>query len=234
LADGNVVVESDFYSVRLRFKRLFADPAIFEDQKNAVRRFLISPHLASNQVAIYQITDDISPSDNVGKSPDIAGTARYIHRRRVVRSEYLENANVTLEYADFGSGLSPDDHQKLWKRQKWGRMNFDLVEFHHEHLKIEMPAVPELYEMLRSRADPTTLVDVELPELSDNFFRSAVGYLEIRLKQLAELEHQMIDIYVARDLLPEEKEALEKRLTRPSTQSTIYIMLSKAEGTAHL
>jgi len=229
-----VVVESDFYSVRLRFKRLFADPAIFEDQKNAVRRFLISPHLANNQVAIYQITDDILPSYNVGKSPDIAGTARYIHRRRVVRSEYLENANVTLEYADFGSGLSPDDHQRLWKRQKWGRMNFDLDEFHHEHLKIEIPAVPELYEMLRSRADPTTLVDVELPELSDNFFRSAVGYLEIRLKQLAELEHQRIDIYVARDLLPEEKAALEKRLTRQSTQSTIYIMLSKAEGTAQL
>jgi hypothetical protein len=44
----------------------------------------------------------------------------------------------------------------------------------------------------------------------------------------------MIDIYVARDLLPEEKAALEKRLTRPSTQSTIYIMLSKAEGTAQL
>ncbi len=228
------MVESDFYSVRLRFKRLFADPAIFEDQKNAVRRFLISPHLANNQVAIYQITDDILPSYNVGKSPDIAGTARYIHRRRVVRSEYLENANVTLEYADFGSGLSPDDHQRLWKRQKWGRMNFDLDEFHHEHLKIEIPAVPELYEMLRSRADPTTLVDVELPELSDNFFRSAVGYLEIRLKQLAELEHQRIDIYVARDLLPEEKAALEKRLTRQSTQSTIYIMLSKAEGTAQL
>ena len=229
-----MVVEADFYRVRLRFKRLYADPMIFEDQRNAVRQFLKSPHLASNQVAIYQITDDISPSDNVGKSPDIAGTARYIHRGRVVRSEYLENANVTLEYADFGSGLSPDDHQRLWKRQKWGRMNFDLEEFHHEHLKIEMPAVPELYEMLRSRADPTTLVDVELPELSDNFFRSAVGYLEIRLKQLAELEHQMIDIYVARDLLPEEKAALENRLTRPSTQSTIYIMLSKSEGTAHL
>ena len=53
-------------------------------------------------------------------------------------------------------------------------------------------------------------------------------------KQFAETEHQAIDIYVARDLLPEEKAALEKRLTRASTQSTIYIMLSKAEGTAQL
>jgi hypothetical protein len=229
-----VVVESDFYRVRLRFKRLFADPAIFEDQKNVVRRFLSSSHLPSSEISIYQITDDISPSDNVGKSADIAGTARYIHRGRVVRSEYLENANVTLEYVDFGSGLSPSDHQRLWKRQKWGRVNFDLKEFHHEHLKIEIPAVPELYEMLRTRADPTALVDVELPELPDNFFRSAVGYLETRLKQLAETEHQAIDVYVARDLLPEEKAALEKRLTRPSTQSTIYIMLSKAEAAAQL
>src|SRR6266849_10692872 len=149
-----MVVESDFYRVRLRFKRLFADPAIFEDQKNAVRRFLSSPHPPTNQSAIYQITDDIAPSDSVGKSPDIAGTARYVHRGRVVRSEYLENANVTLEYADFGSGLSSTDHKRLWKRQKWGRMNFDLEGFHHEHLKIEIPAVAELYEMLRSRADP--------------------------------------------------------------------------------
>jgi hypothetical protein len=229
-----VVVESDFYRVRLRFKRLFADPAIFEDQKNAVRRFLSSPHPARNQITIYQITDDISPSDNVGKSPDIAGTARYVHRGRVVRSVYLENSTVTLEYADFGSGLSPSDHQRLWKRQKWGRMNFNLEEFHHEHLKIEIPAVPELYEMLRPRADPTALVDVELPELPENFFRSAVGHLETQLKQLAELEHKTIDVYVARDLLPEEKAALEKRLTRPSTQSTIYIMLSKAGATAQL
>src|SRR5438876_10743480 len=113
-----MVVEADFYRVRLRFKRLYADPTIFEDQKNAVRQFLNSPHLASNQVAIYQITDDISPSDNVGKLPDIAGTARYIHRVRVVRSEYLENANVTLDYAHFGSGLSTADHQRLCQMQK--------------------------------------------------------------------------------------------------------------------
>jgi hypothetical protein len=229
-----MVIEADFYRVRLRFERLFADPAIFEDQKNAVQRFLFSARPATNQSAIYQITDDISPTDNAGKSADIAGTARYVHRGRVVRSEYLANANVTLEYTDFGSGLSPNDHQRLWKRQKWGRMNFNIEEFHHEHLKIEIPDVPELYEMLRARADPTTLVDVELPELPDNFFRSAIGYLESRLKQLAEQERQTIDIYVARDLLPEEKQALEKRLTRPSTQSTIYILLSKTAGSAAL
>ncbi len=229
-----MVTEADFYRVLLRFKRLFADPSIFEDQKNAVRRFLGYPRPLSDQNAIYQITDDVSPIDDAGKSPDAAGTARYIHRGRVVRSEYLENANVTLEYADFGSGLLPGDHQRLWRRQKWGRMNFSIEELHHDHLKIEIPAIPELYEMLRVRADPTTLVDVELPELPDNFFRSAVGYLEIRLKQLAEREHQTIDIYVARDLLPEEKQALEKRLTRPSTKSTIYVLLSKTAGSAVL
>jgi hypothetical protein len=224
-----MVIEADFYRVRLRFKRLFADPAIFEDQKNAVRRFFGRSILSNDENTIYQITDEISPVDNLGKSPDVAGTARYVHRGRVVRSEYLKDANVTIEYADFGSGLSPSDHRKFWNKQKWGRMNFNIEEFHHEYLKIEVPDIPELYEMLQIRADPTTLVDVELPDLPDNFFRSAVGYLETRLKQSAERENQAVDIYVARDLLPEEKQALEKRLTRPSSKSTIYILLSKTK-----
>ncbi len=224
-----MVIEADFYRVRLRFKRLFADPSIFEDQGNAVRRHLLPGTTSDKTTSVYQITSDISPTDDLGKSFEIAGTARYVHRGRVVRSEFFENANVTLEYADFGSGLSPSDHQRLWKKQKWGRMSFNLDEFRHEHLRIEIPDTTELYEMLRARADPTTLVDVELPELPDNFFRSAVGYLETRLKQLAETQHETIEIYVARDLLLAEKEALEKRLTRPSTQSTIYIMLSKSE-----
>ncbi len=229
-----MVIEADFYSVRLRFKRLFADPSIFEDQRNTARRYLLPKTIVDKSISIYQITSDISPTDDSGKSSEIAGTARYVHRGRVVRSEYFENANVTLEYADFGSGISPSDQQKLWKKQRWGRMSFNLEEFRHEHLRIEMPDTSELYEMLRARADPTTLVDVELPELPDNFFRSAVGYLETRLKQFAEAKHETIEIYVARDLLPEEKEALEKRLTRPSTQSTIYIMLSKVEGLPQL
>jgi hypothetical protein len=224
-----MVIEADFYRVRLRFKRLFADPSIFEDQKNAARRYLLPKTTGDKTASVYQITSDIAPTDDAGKPSEIAGTTRYVHRGRVVRSEYFENANLTLEYADFGSGISPSDHQRLWKKQMWGRMSFNLDEFRHEHLRIEIPDTSELYEMLRARADPTTLVDVELAELPDNFFRSAVGYIETRLKQLAEEHHETIEIYVARDLLLEEKEALEKRLTRPSTQFTIYIMLSKAE-----
>ena len=224
-----MVIEADFYRVRLRFKRLFADPSIFEDQRNTARRYLLPKTIGDKTASLYQITSDISPTDDLGKSSEIAGTARYVHGGRVVRSEYFENANVTLEYADFGSGISPSDHHRLWKKQKWGRMSFNLDEFRHEHLTIEMPDTSELYEMLRARADPTTLVDVELPALPDNFFRSAIGYLETRLKQLAKAKRETIEIYVAKDLLAEEKEALEKRLTRPSTESTIYIMLSKAE-----
>jgi hypothetical protein len=228
------VIEADFYRVQVRFKRLFADPSIFEDQRNAARQYLFPEGNGDKTISIYQITSDISPTDNAGKPVEIAGTSRYVHRGRVVRSEYLENANVTIEYADFGSGISPNDHEKLWKKQKWGRMTFNLEKFHHEHLRIEMPDTAELYEMLRARADPTTLVDVELPELPENFFRSAVGYLETRLKQLAQAGNQTIDLYVARDLLPEEKQALEKRLTRPSTESTIYILLSKTAGSVAL
>ncbi|HZY46765.1 MAG TPA: hypothetical protein VFE96_03105 [Candidatus Bathyarchaeia archaeon] len=223
-----MVVEADYYRVRLRFKRLFADPAIFEDQENAVRRYLFYSGPPSDQTLIYQITDIISPTNGAGKTPDIAGTARYVHERRVVRSEYFENVAVVLEYADFGSGLSPDDHQRLWKRQTWGRMNFLLEEFNHDRFKIEIPSIPELYHMINTRADPTALVDVELPELPDKLFRTAIGFLNAELRQLAEKHHQTIDLYVARDLLPEEKQTLEKRLTRPSTQSTVYVLLSRS------
>lgn len=229
-----MVVEADHYQVRLQFKRLFADPSIFEDQENAVRRYLYYNGPPSDQTAIFQITDVIAPFDHAGKIPQIAGTARYVHERRVVRSEFFENVTLNLEYADFGSGLRPETHRKLWGRQRWGRMSFQLDEFHHEHFQIEIPSVPELYDMIKVRADPTALVDLELPELSDKLFRTAVGFLNTGLRKLAEKEHRTIDLYVARDLLPEEKQALEKRLTRPSTESTIYLLLSKDTGHAEL
>src|SRR5438309_1446282 len=149
-----MVIEADFYRVRLRFKRLFADPLIFEDQGKAVRRYLLPETTDDKTGSVYQITSNIAPTDDVGKPSEIAGTARYVHGGRVVRSEYFENANVTLEYADFGSGIPSNDHQRLWKNQRWGRMSFNLVEFRHEHLTIEIPDTSELYEMLRARADP--------------------------------------------------------------------------------
>ena len=229
-----MTVEDDYYKVRLRFKRLFADPTIFEDQENAVRRYLFYNSPPSDQTAVYQITDTISPRDPSGKIPDITGTGRYIHERRVVRSEYFENVLVDLEYADFGSGLTPTDHETLWKKQRWGRMNFDLDEYHHDRFTIEVPPIPELYDLINSRADPTSLVDIELSDLPDKLFRTTIGYLNSQLKQLAQKQHNTVEIYVARDLLEEEKKALEKRLTRPSTESTIYILLSKADKQAVL
>jgi hypothetical protein len=229
-----MVVKADYYRVRLRFKRLFADPTIFEDQENVVRRFLYYHGPQSDQTAIYQITDAISPTDKDGKIPDIAGTSRYVHERRVVRSEYFENVVLDLEYADYGSGLRPEDHQRLWKKQTWGRMSFTLEGFQHDHFKIEVPPILELYEIVNARGEPTSLVDVELSELPDKLFRTTVGYLSNQLKQIAEKRHRTVDIYVARDLLDEEKKALEKRLTRPATESTIYILLSNEDSPAVL
>jgi hypothetical protein len=222
-----MVIEVDLFKVRLRFTRLYADPAIFDDQPNTVKRYLSTIRPRIEQTAIYQITGEISPIDDSGKTPTVAGTARYLHGRRVVRSEYLENAMLTLEYMDFGSGLSVEDHSKLWHHQKWVGMNFKLEEFSHDHYKIEIPDITELYETIRPKADPSALVDVELPDLPEKLFRVFVRYLENQLKHLAEKQQQTIDIYVARDLLDEEKRALEKRLTRPSTTSTIFILLSK-------
>lgn len=225
-----MTVEAEYYQVRLRFKRLFADPTIFEDQENAVRRYIYYYGPPNDQTAIYQITETISPTDKAGNFPEIAGTARYVHQRKVVRSEYFEDVFLDLEYADYGSGLQPEDHQKLWKKQKWGRMSFTVEKFHDDHFKIEVPSIQELYKMVSSGGDPTSLVNVELDALPDKVFRATVGYLSTQLKQFAEKQHRTVEIYVARDLLDEEKKALEKRLTRPAADSTIYILLSK-EGT---
>jgi len=223
-----LVVEADFYRVRLRFKRLFADPMLFEDQGKVIERYLFPKNTAADRSAIFQITESISPSDSSGKTPEIAGTARYVHDRRVIRSEYLENVTLSLEYVDFGSGLRPDDHKTRWQKQTWGPMSFNLEEIQSERFKIEIPPVPELYDMISTKADPTALVDVELPELHEKLFRPTVNYLETRLKLLAKQHNHNIDIYVARDLLPEEKQALEKRLTRPSKDFTIYVLMSKS------
>jgi len=222
-----MVIQVDLFNVRLRFTRLFADPAIFDDQPKAVRRYLSAIRPTIDQTTVYQITDEISPADDSGKSPAVAGTARYVHERRVVRSEYLENAILSIEYADFGSGLSIEEHGKLWRRQRWGRMAFKLEEFKHDYYNIEVPSISELYETIHRQADPSALVDVELPDLPDKLFRTFVRYLEDRLQQTAAKQQQAIDVYVARDLLDEEKRALEKRLTRPSTASTLFILLSK-------
>ena len=113
-------------------------------------------------------------------------------------------------------------------------MGFTLEEFHHDHFKIQVPSIPELYEMISARADPTSLVDVELADLSDKLFRTTVGYLNTQLRQLAGKQHQTVEVYVARDLRGEEKKALEKRLTRSSTDATVYILLSKADAHAVL
>ena len=227
-----MTVEADYYQVKLRFKRLFADPTIFEDQENAVRRFLYYFGPQCDQTAIYQITETISPMDETGTVPEVAGTARYVHERRIVRAEYFENVTLDLEYADYGSGLQPEDHQKLWKKQKWGRMNFTVEKFHDDHFKIEVPPIADLYKMVSATSDPTSLVSVELGQLPDKLFRATVGFIGTQLKRFAENQHRTVEIYVARDLLDEEKKALEKRLTRPATDSTLYVLLSSENAQA--
>ena len=227
-----MTVEADYYQVKLRFKRLFADPTIFEDQDNAVRRFLYYNGPTSDETAIYQITETISPVDKSGKVPEVAGTARYVHERRVVRSEYFEDVVLDLEYADYGSGLQPEDHQKLWKKQHWGRMNFTVEKFHSDHFKIDVPPIDELYKMVSATGDPTSLVSVELGTLPDKLFRATVGFVSTQLNRFAKDQHRTVEIYVARDLLDEEKKALEKRLTRLASDSTIYVLLSREDAHA--
>ena len=229
IIDWVMALEVGLYRVRIRFERLFADPMIFEETQSLVRRYLLSSGVPRDKaVYLNQGAGEAVPVDDSGKPSAVAGAARYRFEGKRVRSEYMRAANLELDYVDFGSGLSEEDHAGLWKKGRWGEMTFEVKEFHHENVSVDLPEISELYQMLRVRADPTTLASVELPGLSDSLFRATVSYLEERLKRLAEQEGWSVEVYAAKNLTPEESLALEKRLGRESTPSTVHVILSKA------
>ena len=223
-----MVVEIHSYKIIIRFERLFADPEIFEDTGSLARRYLLSHGVPDDTASyLHQATIEAIPLDDSGKPSVVDGTAKYRFGGKRVRSEYMSGANLEFDYVDFGSGLSEEDHSRLWKKGRWGEMRFEMKGFHHQKVSVDLPDIIELYQMLRARADPTTLANVELPGLSDSLFRATVGYLEEQLKRLAEQEGGSVEVYAARNLSPEERLALEKRLARESTPYTIHVILSK-------
>ncbi len=152
----------DRYRVVARFARLFPDPAIFEDQDHLVERYLVQSGLPREKaIYLYQNEDEIIPVDDSGKPAVALGTASFRFQGKNIVAEFMPNANLALEYYDFGTGLSPEDHARMWKKQRIGEMAFE------------------------------------------------------------------VEVYAARDLSASERSSLEKRLTRESTGSTVYVILSK-------
>ena len=221
-------MEVGLYKVRIRFEKIFADPTIFEDTSHLAKKYFLSAGVPPAKAGyLHQASSEVEPVDDSGKPSVATGIGKYRYQGKRVRSEYMSGANLEFDYVDFGSGLSKDDHSKLWKKGRWGEMSFEIRDFHHQNISIELPDLAELYQMLKARADPTTLASVELANLPDSLFHATVNYLKDQLKHLAEQEGGTVEVYAARDLDPEERKALEKRLARESTSSTVHVILSK-------
>lgn len=216
------------YKVRIRFEKLFPDPLIFDEPQNLVRRYLLSRGVPSDKVGyLHQSTREAVPVDDSGNPPVVSGTSSYpIHGKRI-RSEFMAGANLLIAYADFGSELSPEEHEVLWKRDLWGEMKFRVKSFNHETLAIELPDPDELYTMLHDRANPTTIATVELTSIPETLFLPTANYLEDRLRHLSEKGNETVEVYPSRNLTPEERQALEKRIAREATPLTVYVILSR-------
>ena len=226
-----MTVRADSYQVVVRFARLFPDPAVFDDQEHLVRRLFSQNQLPEVKTSyLHQHAGEIIPVDDKGRPATASGTAKYQLEGRTITAEFMSNANLRIEYLDFGTGLSPDDHLKLWRRQRLGEIRFELREFNHQSQTLDIPNIPELYRLLKEKAASTTLSTVELSNVSDNVFEATVAYLEAQLRDLASKDGTEVEVYAARNLSSSEKKSLEKRLTRESTRSTIYVILSTALG----
>jgi len=223
-----VTVEIGVYRVSLWFKRLFADPRLFEKNANLARQYLESAGLSEPKSRYIIQPKPTAITDEKSEPSKITGVAKYIFQEKKTRSEYMENTNLVIEYLDVGTGLSRDQHRQYWAGQKLWTMPFLLKSFNHRLVKLEIPNVEELYAMVKERAQPTTIASIELNDVPDEQFDVAMAYLESHLAGIAEKDSATLEVYASRDLEPSEREALDKRLTRQSTASTVYLILGAA------
>lgn len=230
-----MVVKVDFYQIVLRFPRLFPDPVVFENQQQLVIRYLTANSVSAERARlIFQVTDEIVGIDDRGNPSTTSGTAKYQFEGHTILAEYMTDANVRIEYTDFGTGLSREDHLHLWDKGKIGGLRFELREFKHEHRTLNIPEAVELYTILKKQASPTTLSAIELDSVSDNLFKVTLDYLTAVMRTAAESDGLELEIYAARNLRASEKAALEKRLARLSNKSTVFVILSRpSAGRVH-
>ncbi len=223
------MVKVDRYRVVARFARLFPDPAVFEDQDHLVERYFTQSGLPREKAFyLYQNQDEIIPVDDSGKPAVASGTASFRFQGKNIVAEFMPNASLALEYYDFGTGLSPEDHARMWKKQRIGEMAFQIRDFTHETRTLNVTNVSELYEIMKKQGQATSLSSIELAKMPEEAFQVTVAYLKSQLRRSAGEDALEVEVYAARDLSAGEKSSLEKRLTRESTGSTVYVILSKS------
>ncbi len=222
------MVKVDRYRVVARFARLFPDPAVFEDQDHLVERYLVQNGLLPEKTFdLYQGDDEINPVDDSGKPAVASGTASFRFQGKNIIAEFMPNASLTLEYYDFGTGLSPEDHSRLWKKQRIGEMAFQIRDFAHEIRTLNVTNVSELYEIMKKQSQTTSLSSIEFAKMPEEAFQVTVAYLKSQLRKSAGEDALEVEVYAAKDLSASEKSSLEKRLTKESTGSTVYVIISK-------
>ena len=221
-----MTLQADFYRVRIRFARLYADPRIFDSPPAFVREYLRSRDLPGEKAElIYETTEDVVPADDTGRPSSAAGTGKFRYEGKTLRSEYMQGANVQLEYADFGSGYRLEDHRRWWMTGRLDDMSFEMKELHHQRLDTGIAELSELYDILKKRATPTAIATVELPLKAGGVFDATVRFLEHEIGRLAQHEGQTVEVYAARQLDGKERKALESRIGRDATPSTVYVIL---------
>ena len=223
-----MTLQVDEYRVALRFPRLFPDPALFEDPTHVASRILTENGLPKEKSdLVLQITDDILPVDDHGLPSVTSGTSKFLFEGKLILAEYMSNANLSLDYVDFGTGMSEHDQSRLWSKGRVGELRFELREFKHQTRTLNIPDVSELYKLMKDRATPSTLSAVELEAVPAQLFRPVLAYVDGRLRVAAMRDGMEIEVYAAKDLSSSERATLEKRLTRPSGKSTIFVILSR-------
>ena len=219
----------DLFQISLRFSRLFPDPAVFEDQIHIARRYLEANGLPREKSRlIHQATDEIVIVNDSGGPALASGTAKYQFEGKTILAEYMSNASLRLEYFDFGTGLTPDDHSRLWKRGRFAPLSFELREFKHQARTLNIPEVSGLYKILRERTSPNSLSTIELENVPGNLFNPVLSYLGDELRSAATSDGLEVEVYAAKDISASERVALEKRLARESTKNTVFIILNQS------
>lgn len=207
---------------------MFPDPTFFEDQIHLANRVFRENGVGRDKEDwVYQITDEIFPLDDRGTPTITSGTAKYQIEGRTILAEYMSNAMVRLEYLDFGSGLLPGDHDKIWSQGRLGGLRFELREFKHQPQPLNMPEISEMYRILKARALPNSLSTIDLESVPGRMFSTAVRFLGDKLRSATKMENFEVEIYAARDLSLSEKKALEGRLARQSSNSTVFIIMNQ-------
>ena len=108
---------------------------------------------------------------------------------------------------------------------RWDDLSFEMKELHQQHLDTGIAELAELYDILKQRATPTAIATVELPLKASSVFDATVRFLENQIGGLAQREGRTVEVYAAGELDGSERKALENRIGREATASTVYVIL---------